>query len=119
MATRVKGFQKPTEASMPKIERCCHLLLGSGPRSLMLTAGMRLVAMTLLLWREEWPKISEGRYGMSADEIAACTTLTPEAVDAILVKLEGLLMVRKRADGWELTFDQWLAASGNPASVSA
>jgi hypothetical protein len=68
---------------------------------------MRLVATTLLLWSDLWQEESGGRIGMTPDELADRTSLTPIQVDAALAKLEEVRFVQMRADGYILTFEEW------------
>lgn len=89
------------------LKRSVMHLLGPASRGTYLTAGMRLVAMMMLLWRDEWKRMGNGRYGMEPAHIADCTSLTETQVRAILAKLVDVRLVRERADGWELTLERW------------
>lgn len=75
---------------------------------------MRLVGTMMLLWQEDWHRLSGGRYGMTVEEIADRTSLTDKQVRGVLEKMTKVLLVRERADGWELTVDRWVEAALRP-----
>jgi hypothetical protein len=94
-------------------------VLAPASRGTYLSPAMRLVAVTMLLWKDDWDKLSNGRYGMTAAELADRTSLTEQQVIATLAKLVDVQMVRERADGWELTIDRWQEAVLRPAVARA
>ena len=87
-----------------------HILLGCKSLGVYLSPAMRLVAVTMLLWSEEWPNYSEGRYGMTYDELSDRTSLTPEQIEKTLHKMREVRLVEQRADGWMLTLDRFIGS---------
>jgi len=84
-----------------------HIALGCKSLGVYLSPAMRLVTVQMLLWQEEWPRMSEGRYGMTYDEISDRTSLTVRQVEETLYKMREVRLVEQRADGWMLTFDRF------------
>lgn len=80
---------------------------------------MRLVALNLLLWGEEWERVGNGRYGMTPGEIADRTSLTPAQVTAALAKMHTVKLVAERADGYMLTIDEWKQHALGPWMAAA
>lgn len=68
---------------------------------------MRLVATMMLLWGEDWLRVSNGRRGFTSEEIADRTSLTPSQVEQTLAKMDDVKLVKTYADGWVLTIDRW------------
>lgn len=99
---------------MPEIEKATHTLLAPASRGVYLSPAMRLVATMMLLWGEDWERLSNGRRGMSEAEIADRTSLTESQVRATLQKLDDVQLVRSYADGWSLTLDRWREAVLKP-----
>jgi hypothetical protein len=91
-----------------------HSILAPASRGTYLTAGMRLVGTMMLLWSEHWKDLTNGRYGMTVEEIADRTSLTPTQVRSVLDKMVKVRLVRERADGWELTVDRWTEEALRP-----
>lgn len=75
---------------------------------------MRLVATMMILWEEDWHRLSNGRYGMSAAEIADRTSLTEAQVQAIMAKLVDVNLAMEMADGWKLTLEAWIESHLRP-----
>lgn len=92
---------------MPPLVSATHTLLGCTSRGVHLSPAMRLVAVMMLLWGEEWRRLSNGRTGMSADDIADRTSLTTKQVTATLDKMAEVKLVQQHADGWSLTIPEW------------
>lgn len=94
-------------------------LLAPASRGTYLSPAMRLVATMMLLWSEDWSRLSNGRRGMSAAEIADRTSLTEQQVRNTMAKLVDVQLVREFADGWELTLERWKDAVLKPWVASA
>ena len=92
---------------MHPVRLAAHGILGCASRGVYLSPAMRLVAVMMLLWAEDWSRMGNGRYGMTPEEIADRTSLTEKQVRDTLTKMVECRLVRERADSWELTEEDW------------
>lgn len=84
-----------------------HSVYGCVSTGVGLTPSMRLVAGMMLMWGKDWSRITEGRYGMTIEEIADRTSLAPVVIERALEQMVDCKMVERRADGWRLTIERW------------
>lgn len=104
---------RPTTVNLPvrltEYDLNSHRLLAPTSKGTKLSAGMRLVALVLLLWDEENdPK----RVSMTPDFIADRTSIPLEKLPPIMDNLEAIGLVQMYADGWRLTMDHFNRTTG-------
>lgn len=93
---------------MSHLDRAGHLILAPTSWGNKLSASTRLVALTIMLWRDEHERLSGGRKSMDLDFIADRTGLSHASLEDALARLEQYQLVRKHADGWRVTFDAFV-----------
>lgn len=101
-------------APLGDLRKAVHTILSPDSRGCHLSPAMRLVATMMLLWEEDWSRLSGGRYGMTVEEIADRTSLEPRIVRATLAKMVDVRLIRERTDGWELTWKTWYEEALKP-----